>query len=166
MLTISAECQFKLKSALRTRKSPTLKKEISFATMNTMSSTSSKSIGLGKRTESVYLEESYQSRIEPLKDTRKVSFSKIVRVCLIPCRHEFEYIKHHLWWSAQEIDIFKNDSYRELKYTIESQGVSLKQALAILYQCSNSTESTQYVGDDGDLSINTWKISGVDSSES
>ena len=45
------------------------------------------------------------------KASRKVQFFKTVRVCLIPCRPEFNQRKHEIWWDAEELDTIKQESY-------------------------------------------------------
>ena len=36
-------------------------------------------------------------------NNKSVNFSKVVRVCLIPRREEFEPIKHHVWWGRDNL---------------------------------------------------------------
>ena len=70
---------------------------------------------------------------------KSVDFSKVVRVCLIPCRSEFEPVKSYLWWTSIEINCFKGEAFQELKKVIANHHCTLKEGLAILY--NNSEDS-------------------------
>ena len=89
------------------------------------------------------------AKIEDLQEsTRKVKksvdFSKIVRVCLIPCRSEFEPVKSCLWWTSVEINCFKGEAFQQLKKVIATHRCTLKEGLAILYSDSDGVVAVEY----------------------
>ena len=47
--------------------------------------------------------------------TKKVSIKKIVNVCLIPHRKEYQILSNDLWWSNNDILKFRNDYETSLK---------------------------------------------------
>ena len=69
-----------------------------------------------------------------IKTQKVVSFCNIVRVCLIPTRAEFNPMFSDIWYSMDEIESFKNDTYLEVKNFIEQNGCTLKEGMAALYQ--------------------------------
>ena len=66
-----------------------------------------------------------------LKETKKVSFSRNVRVCLIPCRKEYESIRCNIWWDAEDFGNFKVNAFIELMEIIETRDCSLKEAISV-----------------------------------
>ena len=67
------------------------------------------------------------------KATKNVDFLKVVRVCLIPCREEFEPIKHTIWWDTDDYETFKSDAFFELFATMKTHKCTLKEGISILY---------------------------------
>jgi hypothetical protein len=88
---------------------------------------------------------------------KKVNFSMIVRVCLIPCRKEIESIKHLLWWNSHEIDAFKKDAIFELKEFMDCHGCTLKQGMFILYQRVYLSDNSLYLQRRNDMPFDNWK---------
>jgi hypothetical protein len=88
-------------------------------------------------------EENYNrecSVIQCKTQKKRVEFSKIVRVCLMPCRKEVEEFSYRLWWNAKELDEFKIAALIELNITIQVQRCTVKQAMVMLYQCEEYRE--------------------------
>ena len=65
---------------------------------------------------------------------KSVQFSKVVRVCLIPCRTELNVLRNSILWSAEEINSFKLNAYLEITQFIEQNQCTLKAAMSVLYQ--------------------------------
>ena len=48
---------------------------------------------------------------EESQETKKVHFSKFIRIYLVPCRNEFD--ENEMWWKDEEIEKFRNESHAE-----------------------------------------------------
>ncbi len=64
--------------------------------------------------------------------TKKVSIKKIVNVCLIPHRKEYQILSNDLWWSTNDILKFRSDYETSLKVICQMQNVDMKKAKKIL----------------------------------
>ena len=65
---------------------------------------------------------------------KSVSFSNLVRVCLVPCRKELMVLRDYIWWSTVDMDLFKLDAFMEIKQFIECNRCNLKTAMIVMYQ--------------------------------
>eukprot|EP00428_Durinskia_dybowskii_P062861 CAMPEP_0170372818 /NCGR_PEP_ID=MMETSP0117_2-20130122/9750_1 /TAXON_ID=400756 /ORGANISM="Durinskia baltica, Strain CSIRO CS-38" /LENGTH=323 /DNA_ID=CAMNT_0010627691 /DNA_START=168 /DNA_END=1138 /DNA_ORIENTATION=- len=66
--------------------------------------------------------------------SRKVRFSPIIRVSLVPCRADFQSDFFMLFWEREDYQSFKEDALRELRaYWIEHK-TTVKEAIFELYQ--------------------------------
>ena len=72
--------------------------------------------------------------------TRKVKFSRMIRVCLIPCKREFDEIKHLTWYNSNEIRNIRTEATLEMKEFREIHKCTLKYGVCMLYQPSNTNE--------------------------
>lgn len=73
---------------------------------------------------------------------KMVTFSSTIQVSLIPCRGELDLIKHHLWWSQNDVQYFKMDAHEEVtRYTVLHK-CSVKEGLTNLYQPPPPQESS------------------------
>lgn len=63
-----------------------------------------------------------------------VSFSKVVRVVLIPSRKELCRFSSNLWWTQDEIQGFKLETHAELIDFINQTGYDIQNSLMLMYQ--------------------------------
>jgi hypothetical protein len=76
------------------------------------------------------------------KKKKNIKFNYKINVILIPNRSFYE--KHNLieslWWSSNELNDFKKESYTEIKKLMERHYfMSIKQASKLLYQPGSMT---------------------------
>ena len=79
----------------------------------------------------------YEPSINPEQaksQSRKVHFSTVVRVCLIPTRSEFSPIKHEVWWSKDELAAINSEAFFEVVQCLNTYSCTIKEAMLILYQ--------------------------------
>ena len=74
------------------------------------------------------------------KDTKKISFCPIVKVCIIPEKEMYTLynIKHDIWWTNAEFISFRQSSLQEIReLIIRNKYMTVKQASKLLYQPGN-----------------------------
>jgi len=77
-----------------------------------------------------------------IKKNKKIKFNFIVRVLSIPNRQEiFDFnLREKLWWSKDELEFFKKNSYDEVFNLIQRHKfMTIKQASKLLYQPGSMT---------------------------
>jgi hypothetical protein len=65
---------------------------------------------------------------------RKVKFSPVIRVCLVPCRSDFLTDFPDLFWARENYQSFKEDALKELRDYFYATGSSVKDSIAAMYQ--------------------------------
>jgi len=65
---------------------------------------------------------------------KKVKFSSVIRVCLVPCRSDFLNDFHDLFWMREDYQSFKEDAVRELRAHWLTNRTTVKEAIIDLYQ--------------------------------
>lgn len=65
---------------------------------------------------------------------RRVKFSSVIRVCLVPCRSDFQSDFHTLFWMREDYQTFKEDAVRELRAHWLTNRTTVKEAIIDLYQ--------------------------------
>lgn len=65
---------------------------------------------------------------------KKVRFSSVIRVCLVPCRSDFLSDFHDLFWMREDYQSFKEDAVRELRAHWLANRTTVKEAIIDLYQ--------------------------------
>lgn len=67
-------------------------------------------------------------------ERKKVRFSSVIRVCLVPCRSDFISDFHDLFWMREDYQSFKEDAVRELRAHWLTNRTTVKEAIIDLYQ--------------------------------
>jgi len=77
-------------------------------------------------------------KLQRPRDVRVMRFSSTVHVCLVPTRDELKTVMPDLYFKAEDFAFFKQDAVAELRELLTRLGISSKQAIALLYQPSDS----------------------------
>ena len=72
--------------------------------------------------------------------TKTVKFSRLIQIFLIPCKREFDDIKHLAWYNSNEIRNIRKEATLEMKEFREIHKCTLKYGVCMLYQPSNTNE--------------------------
>ena len=97
--------------------------------------------------ESFHSSESIRNSVHSNYDCEKcskqlsVKFKNVVTVCLVPCRDELRPLYSDIYWSGDEVQLFKDEAYSELKYYSELNECTIKQSIYQLYGCENLNTS-------------------------
>ena len=78
--------------------------------------------------------------MEFFKDSKKISFSPIVNVYMIPEKEFYTLynIKHDIWWTNDEFVSFRQSCAQEIReFICRHRYMSVKQASKLLYQPIN-----------------------------
>jgi len=70
---------------------------------------------------------------------RKVTFSNLVKVCLIPTRQEMIHLAGDMYWTCAECDIFKKEAFQEIQAYSSFMDCTCKEAILLLFQPGNHT---------------------------
>ena len=76
-------------------------------------------------------------KLDPIikqKRSRRIRFSSYVKVCLIPTREELAHLHDDLYWSLTDCEVFKKDGVEQLKRFSKHHGISMKEAISLLFQ--------------------------------
>lgn len=73
------------------------------------------------------------------KKKRKVTFSNLVKVCLIPTRQEMIHLAGDMYWSCVECELFKKEAFQEIQAYSTFMDCSCKEAISLLFQPGTHT---------------------------
>jgi hypothetical protein len=73
---------------------------------------------------------------------KRVRFSNIITIVLIPTKNELKKFHQDMWFSSQELKQFKVEAQIELINYVLKTGFTEEESLNILYQCENSQTNT------------------------
>ncbi|KAJ1407450.1 hypothetical protein B484DRAFT_204241 [Ochromonadaceae sp. CCMP2298] len=65
---------------------------------------------------------------------RRVTFSPVIRVCLVPCRADFQEHFEVLFWDRDSYSVFKQEALQELRSYWYAHRSTVKEAIDALYQ--------------------------------
>lgn len=82
---------------------------------------------------------------EPASPRGPVSFSKVVRVVLIPSRKELCRFSSNLWWTQDEIQGFKLETHSELFDFMTQTGYDIQKSLLLMYQPDSKYSSLRHI---------------------
>lgn len=65
---------------------------------------------------------------------KRVTFSNLVKVCLIPTRQEMIHLAGDLYWTCAECEVFKREAFQDIQAYSTFMDCSCKEAILLLFQ--------------------------------